>query len=107
MGHKAQIGVARAFIANPQVLIWHRPFHLFTGKRGSAENKLALVRAFKEHRDNRGLCAPPETRQERRPRTIIFTAEGNQRVAEDLGDIVWYMPENAGGEWRSEDRNHK
>jgi ABC-type ATPase involved in cell division len=75
-GDKAVIHLARAFIANPEVLVLSRPRQLFS-QRSASE----IVGTMRDHIIERGLESP-ESRDTRRPRTIIYTGYRGLSVEE-------------------------
>mmetsp|Transcript_94419 Transcript_94419/g.295433 ORF Transcript_94419/g.295433 Transcript_94419/m.295433 type:complete len:129 (+) Transcript_94419:3-389(+) len=82
------LSLARAFIANPQVLCIHKPT-LFLSKR-SAANVLRLLRQFVE---DRGL-ALDEDPKERQPRTVIFTSARRDSV--EASDEIFNVSQSHG-----------
>eukprot|EP00931_Biecheleriopsis_adriatica_P074854 TRINITY_DN48837_c0_g1_i1.p1 TRINITY_DN48837_c0_g1~~TRINITY_DN48837_c0_g1_i1.p1 ORF type:complete len:961 (+),score=149.45 TRINITY_DN48837_c0_g1_i1:71-2953(+) len=74
LSEKTQLQLVRALVANPEVLVLHKPTCHFT----DAHTALVL-RAFKEHVQQRGL-EMEEPWWVRRPRTVLFTAIRPQDV---------------------------
>lgn len=74
---------ARAFIANPEVLVFHKPFeHL---PRHKAHVVMALMREFVRER---GVLKPADMRSQRRPRTCFFSTAGTAGDEIDCANIV-------------------
>merc|ERR1719247_299683 len=78
----AKINLARVFIANPEVLIIHRPTLQFEEK--TAEDILDLLHEFVQ---KRGLELPDDELDRRRPRTCILSTP-NPREAVKRADMV-------------------
>jgi ATPase subunit of ABC transporter with duplicated ATPase domains len=66
---RALLSLARALIANPEVLVLHTPGIFF----GAVRRDL-VMHVLQEYVDQRGLCLDPLTRLRRRPRTCIFSS---------------------------------
>merc|ERR1719271_1049596 len=66
---RALLSLARALIANPEVLVIHTPGIFF----GAVRRDL-VMRVLREYVDQRGLAMDPLTRERRRPRTCIFSS---------------------------------
>ena len=66
--HKALLVIARALIANPEVLLMHTPTATLDDRL--AKRTLETLRAFV---DDRGLENHETEIEHRRPRTLIFT----------------------------------
>lgn len=64
------LNLARAFIANPEMLVIHKPTNFFDDK--IAANTWDCLRDFV---NNKGLCMDPNKIAFRRPRTCIMTTE--------------------------------
>jgi len=77
------IHLARAFIANPDVLVMERPFALFE----DMDMKMQLLETLKEHVENRGLCLSRSRLHHRRPKTVFFSTDDERFV--DFADILW------------------
>lgn len=64
----ARLNLARAFIANPEVMVIHKPLLHF-----AEHEKQKILGLFRTHIEDRGLeCRDPI--EWRRPRTVVFTA---------------------------------
>lgn len=79
---KMKLHLARAFMANPHVLILARPMMYLQGKADDVVRQL-----FHEHVSERGLGYDPDTSDERRPRTLFWMAE-NAEQAHDADLIL-------------------
>jgi len=66
---KCLCGIARAIVANPELLCIHKP--LMAQPDETAQKVIAMLRGFV---DNKGILLDPNSRHLRRPRTCIFTA---------------------------------
>jgi ABC-type multidrug transport system fused ATPase/permease subunit len=64
------ISLARAIIANPDLLCLHKPTQILTSKYATAV--MDILREFVDHR---GVNEDPEQRRFRRPRTIIMSSK--------------------------------
>merc|ERR1719379_879172 len=82
MSHRSLINIARALVANPEVLGMHKPSMAL--REETAENMLSQLRAFV---DDKGLEMDPEMLHMRRPRTCIITAA--RAYATKLADQVF------------------
>ena len=70
------ICIGRAFVMNPEVIIFHKPFALLDTKLSAR-----LMSVFKEYIGNRGVCMDPsEPLVKRRRRTIVFTGKETDQV---------------------------
>jgi len=78
---KVLVHLARAFVANPEVLVLHKPFEHFN----PGQRKIVQA-AFRQFVDNRGIAMDPETYSRRRPRTMIFTTSNEQDLG--IADVV-------------------
>mmetsp|Transcript_103968 Transcript_103968/g.252410 ORF Transcript_103968/g.252410 Transcript_103968/m.252410 type:complete len:1043 (+) Transcript_103968:70-3198(+) len=76
--------LARALVMNPDVLVLHKPLSHFDDLQ--AWLVLEVLRNFV---DNRGLESPPETRDQRRPRTCIFSTATTKCTEE--ADMVLHV----------------
>jgi len=65
-----RLHLARAFIANPEIMVLHHSVQHFNEK--TAHKMLDVVR---QHVTERGLCLPEEGRTSRRPRGVFYTTE--------------------------------
>jgi ABC-type multidrug transport system fused ATPase/permease subunit len=105
--HKKAIAIARAFIANPNVLVMNRPFrHMHDAGR-----KKILADAIERHRDSRGLEEEGDA-SSRRPRTVFYSSIPRLRNGEEeeepsltdaIGltvDAAWRMPKQREDPWR-------
>lgn len=72
---KMLLNLSRAFIANPEVLVCHKP--TLTFDTDLADNTLELLREFC---DEKGLEMDPDMIEFRRPRTCIITTTRSQGV---------------------------
>lgn len=81
---KMKICLARALIANPEVLILHKPFRCF-----GELTKANVMRAILEHIQNRGIGMSQETLFMRRPRTCFYSINHSQDGY--LADVVWHV----------------
>merc|ERR1712107_576224 len=79
-----KINLARAFIANADMLVLQRPFHHYD--EGTSRKVSDIIR---RHLDNRGLGLPQETLGMRRPRTIFYTPESMAHV--EAADVLWQL----------------
>jgi len=73
-GSRAAVHYARAFVANPEILVLNRPTSHFYPP--AAQNLLKLMR---DHINDRGLDVH-EHKRTRRPRTVIFSAYRDEFV---------------------------
>jgi ABC-type multidrug transport system fused ATPase/permease subunit len=71
------VNLARAFVANPEVLVLHKPTIVFDDT--AARNVFRCVRRFV---DEKGLCMDPRGYNFRRPRSVILTTVRPQGVKE-------------------------
>eukprot|EP00435_Cladocopium_sp_Y103_P041628 s1840_g11.t1 len=78
---KAKLHMARALIMNPEILILEKP--LMNLDEAESERVMTVLR---EYVSNRGVAMSDESRDMRRPRTCIFTAE---RPTTTLVDAVF------------------
>jgi len=81
---RAKICLARALIANPEVLVLHKPFINY-----ELQQKTSIKRALIAHTENRGIGLPEEWRDNRRPRTIFFSVV--DPADSDIADVVWQI----------------
>jgi len=81
---RAKICLARALIANPEVLVLHKPFLHY-----EFQHKATIKQALITHSENRGIGLPAEWRDNRRPRTIFFTVVDLADC--DIADVVWQI----------------
>jgi len=78
----ALLSLCRAFIANPEVLVIHKPTVVLDDLH--TDNTFKCLR---EYVTQKGLCMDPKTIVMRRPRTAIITTARAKGVA--LADKVW------------------
>lgn len=78
----ARLQLARAFIMNPEFMVYHNPTLHFN----ESETK-KVVRLMKEHVEQRGLAVEDEHKALRRPRTVIFTSSTAHGLSEV--DEIW------------------
>lgn len=82
---KCMFHLARALIANPEIILLEKPFKNY-------EDALEQVvwDALTEHKENRGFCMPPlKHKHLRRPRTVFYSTTERRHA---LGaDVVWYL----------------
>jgi len=79
---RMKLHIARALIANPNVMMLQRPLQSFNEEDG--DQVLDLVRL---HVESRGLGYPDANIQHRRPRTVIFIADTAAQASK--ADTVW------------------
>lgn len=79
----AKVHLARAFIANAEVLILHRPCIHFDGDVGRV-----VLKMIQEHKTRRGVEMPLDNLESRRPRTCFYTTD-NDDVETTWADQVW------------------
>jgi len=83
---KVKLHIARALIANPEVIVFERTL------QGLNEETTTLVfDVISRHVKERGLCLPDSERRFRRPRTVIFTTDHASRAAK--ADCILEMDE--------------
>jgi len=85
------LNIARALISNPNILCIHKPMRV---GNDSIELVSAVLQAFRDFVDWRGLEQDTATRHQRQPRTCIFTS--NKQEAIDGSDCV-YMASTTDG----------
>lgn len=78
------VTIARALIANPEVLCIHKPTLVFSAAAGRLVD--AVLREFV---DQRGFEVDPDTRSLRRPRTCIMTTTSSADIG--LADAVFHV----------------
>lgn len=86
------IGLARAFIMNPEVMVLHKPLVAF-----QEETAKKVAGLLHEHVANRGLKVDLETLARRRPRTVIMSV---QNAAASFAEVVWRTTPEKGGQTR-------
>lgn len=79
---RSKLHLARALIANPEVLVLQRPMHAF-----DEFESLQVLGAITAHVQNRGLCLPESTASFRQPRTCFFTPETSVQALK--ADVIW------------------
>lgn len=82
--HQLKLHLARALIANPEVMILEGPLQGL-----DEESSNALLDLLRRHVTERGLCLPEEGRAKRRPRNVFFVAEDGREALQ--ADIVWQV----------------
>eukprot|EP00746_Dinoflagellata_sp_MGD_P047984 gnl/MRDRNA2_/MRDRNA2_21887_c0_seq1.p1 gnl/MRDRNA2_/MRDRNA2_21887_c0~~gnl/MRDRNA2_/MRDRNA2_21887_c0_seq1.p1 ORF type:complete len:339 (-),score=51.96 gnl/MRDRNA2_/MRDRNA2_21887_c0_seq1:329-1246(-) len=78
------VHLARALIANPEVLVVHKPTLAF-----SDDTAQIVLRCFRRYVDEKGVDEDPSEIHHRRPRTCIFTASRHAGV--DIADQVFVV----------------
>merc|ERR1719215_1431834 len=78
------VSLARALIANPEVLCLHKPVMVFSDSTAHL-----LVRALREFVDSRGFEQDPSERHLRRLRTCVMTTSSN--AAMELADATFHV----------------
>jgi len=81
---KVQMHLIRALVANPEVLIVHKPTLVFTDEVASV-----VFRCLKAFVDKRGLDLNPEEWHLRRPRTCIITA--SRHTGCEMADKIYLI----------------
>ncbi|CAE8655598.1 unnamed protein product, partial [Polarella glacialis] len=81
------IHIARAVVANPSVLVLHRPLMRFF----SHEQRERVMTMLKDYVKHRGVGFPAGDVQHRRPRTVFFSSCHADEAKE--ADIVWHLQE--------------
>lgn len=74
---RIKLQFARAFIANPNVMVFQRPFMYFQG-----DAAMKIVHLFRKHIRERGLGYNEDSFNERRPRTVMFCTETEAQAHE-------------------------
>jgi len=87
----ALLHMARAFIANPEVLCLHKPVLQLSFKM--ADN---IYKVLQEYVLNRGLELDPAKFHARRPRTCVVTARRIEGAAAAAVDAVFHVSEETG-----------
>jgi len=85
---RSKMCLARALIANPEVLILHKPFLNY-----ELEAKDLVKAAIVEHKQNRGISMPQDKVSQRRPRTCFYSVVDPRDA--DLADVVWQIDSSA------------
>eukprot|EP00747_Dinoflagellata_sp_TGD_P225667 gnl/TRDRNA2_/TRDRNA2_99378_c4_seq1.p1 gnl/TRDRNA2_/TRDRNA2_99378_c4~~gnl/TRDRNA2_/TRDRNA2_99378_c4_seq1.p1 ORF type:complete len:393 (+),score=47.37 gnl/TRDRNA2_/TRDRNA2_99378_c4_seq1:2-1180(+) len=81
--------LARAFIANPEVLCAHKPTMFFDEDTGRK-----VMKVMRGYVDNKGVAQDASTKYRRRPRTSIMTCE--RLLAVELSDKVFVISREKG-----------
>lgn len=81
--------MVRAFVSNPEIVCFHKPFQLFDGTM-----VLSLSNIVKEFVAERGLGQDSARIAMRRPRTCIVTRADALHV--DLADVIFHMSREEG-----------
>jgi len=76
ISERQKLSLARAVIANPDLLIMHRPMFLFDDRTA---DEVAAV--FKQFVQERGIMQDPSRFHSRRPRTCVFSSSSRQGLA--------------------------
>jgi len=85
-GGKYLFHLARALIANPEVLVLEKPFVHF----GETDDEVVLKKALREHVENRGMGLPPlQGSHVRRPRTMFYSMIESRHL--EFADHIWSM----------------
>merc|ERR1712232_487545 len=81
-----QLSLARAFIANTELMCLHKPLVMFT-----EETRHKVLEALKRYVREKGLeqDLTPKVFSARRPRTLIFTTGIKTKDAEKFCDQIW------------------
>jgi len=74
---KVKLHIARALVANPEVMIIER-----TLQGLNFEHATSLLSVLRRHVNGKGLCLPSQDHASRRPRTVIFSTELAEHVAQ-------------------------
>jgi ABC-type multidrug transport system fused ATPase/permease subunit len=80
--------IARAFIANPELLVFDRPIAGFDLKTGDE-----AMNAMKEHIRCKGLCESSVDTHLRRPRTIVFSTDRPEPCT--IADFIYVIRRKA------------
>jgi len=83
---RQQLSLARAFIANTELMCLHKPLVMFT-----EETREKVLVAFRTYVREKGLVQDltPKVFSARRPRTLIFTTGIKSKDAEKYCDQIW------------------
>lgn len=84
-----QLNIVRAFVANPEVLVIHKPSQVFDDQM--AKHILATLKEFVVER---GVCMDASSVHLRRPRTCIFSS--NRIEAVKIADVVYHISPQLG-----------
>lgn len=85
---RVQLSIARALIANPEVLLLHKPFELFDD-----EMTFTLATLLKKYVTKRGI-AMKDHRDTRRPRTCVCTRQDHRYI--NLAHSVYHVSKEDG-----------
>merc|ERR1712217_155356 len=77
------VQIARALLANPDVLLLHKPTLSLNN-----DEQTRIYQLLREHVDERGICQSRETFLSRRPKTVIITTKGLPEVKQ-FADTIW------------------
>jgi len=81
---KVKLHMARAFLANPEVIVLDRPLMHF-----GPDYVPVLLDLFRDHVHNKGIGMPEASRISRRPRTLFYTAETREQLRG--ADVIWHV----------------
>jgi len=84
LSFKVKLHIARALIADPEVIILDRSLQAL-----NEESAAQILDVLHQHVQERGLCKPPEGRSTRRPRTVFFGTELASQVS--VADCILQM----------------
>jgi len=76
LSFKVRLHIARALIADPEVIIIDRALLAL-----NTESALQVLDVLNQHVRERGLCMPAEAKSLRRPRTVFFSSDIASQVA--------------------------
>uniref|UniRef100_A0A7S1QLM0 ABC transporter domain-containing protein n=1 Tax=Alexandrium catenella TaxID=2925 RepID=A0A7S1QLM0_ALECA len=79
---RSKMCLARALIANPEVLILHKPFLKY-----ESQTKPLVRSALMEHKLSRGIALDQASIDQRRPRTCFYSVVDPRDA--DMADVVW------------------
>lgn len=74
---RAKVHLARALIMDPEVCVMQRPLSIYSHREAAR-----VLTVLKEHVDHRGLGLPEALRENRRPRTLLFSPEDEGQAAQ-------------------------
>jgi len=81
---KVKLHIARALIANPEVLVLQRALQAF-----EEDVACEILDVLRKHVKERGLCLPEESRASRRPRNVFWCTQSAAQAVQ--ADAVWLM----------------
>merc|ERR1712176_1194425 len=84
MGESSLLHVARALVANPEVLVIHKPTLFLNTAMGDL-----MYETLKSYVENRGLYLDPAQFYHRRPRTCIVSARRLDGKGSEVADAVF------------------